>query len=93
MKNLDKRKRLAGKVFGVGINRIIFDNSRLDEIKEAITKQDIKDLHESGAIIVNPVLGRKTKEKRRTRRGFGKIKMKINPGKEKYVTLVRKLRE
>ena len=44
MKKLDRRKDLASRVLGVGKRRIIFDSSRLSEIKEAITKQDIKDL-------------------------------------------------
>ena len=50
MQNLDKRKFLASKVFGVGKGRICFDASRLAEIKEAITKQDIKELNKEISI-------------------------------------------
>jgi len=92
MKNLNKRKLLAAKVFNVGINRVVFDNTRLDEIKEAITKQDIKDLYNAGAISIKQISGRRVNEKRKTKRGPGKIKLKIKPGKQKYVFLVRKLR-
>jgi len=39
---LDKKKNLAKRVLNVGKERIIFVKERLSEIKEAITKQDIK---------------------------------------------------
>ena len=35
--NLESKKRLAAKALNVGAGRIKFDESRLDEIKEAIT--------------------------------------------------------
>lgn len=92
MQNLNKRKKLAARVFGVGIERICFDVSRLEEIKEAITKQDIKDLFSSGAITIKEIKGRKTNVKRKTKRGPGKIKRKIKPGKRQYIYHVRKLR-
>ncbi len=39
--NLSKKKLLAVKTLRVGKERITFSPSRLDEIKEAITKQYI----------------------------------------------------
>jgi len=93
MKKLDKRKELASKVLRVGKGRICFDSSRLAEIKEAITKQDIKDLYAEGIISIKPVSGRKKIKKRKTKRGFGKKKRRINNRKEGYVKLVRKLRD
>jgi large subunit ribosomal protein L19e len=92
MQNLDKRKKLASKVFGVGTGRICFDETRLAEIKEAITKQDIKDLYASGAISIKEISGRQAYVKRKTKRGPGKIKLKIRPGKRHYIHLTRKLR-
>ena len=92
MRNLDKRKALASKVLGVGKNKIVFDISRLAEIKEAITKQDIRDMYNDGIISIREKTGRRKKEKRTTRRGFGKIKKKIRNRKGNYVILVRKLR-
>ena len=50
MRKLDKRKAMASQVLGVGKKRIKFDTSSLGQIKEAITKQDIKDLHKEGII-------------------------------------------
>lgn len=86
------KRNLAAKALKVGKDRIVFVRARLEEIKEAITKQDIRDLAESGAIIVKPVKGRKTNVKRRNRRGVGKIKKKINKRKKEYVAITRKLR-
>lgn len=92
MQNLNKRKVLASKVLGVGIHKIVFDTTRLAEIKEAITKQDIRDFYNEGIITIKENKGRKSKEARNTRRGPGKIKFTIKPGKIEYVILVRKLR-
>ena len=92
MKNLNKRKTLAAKVLGVGEGRILFDTSRLEEIKEAITKQDIRDLYAEGLIMIKPAKGRGTHKKRTTRRGPGKIKMTVRTGKRDYIVLVRKFR-
>lgn len=92
MQNLDKRKFLASKVLGVGRHKILFDTTRLAEIKEAITKQDIRDFYAEGIIMIKENRGRKSKEARTTRRGPGKIKFTIKGGKNEYVILVRKLR-
>jgi len=92
MKKLNKRKELASKVLGVGKNKIIFDSSSLEEIKEAITKQDIRDLYQQGIIRIRYQLGRKQKEKRKTKKGPGKIRIRVKPGKRGYIISVRKLR-
>jgi large subunit ribosomal protein L19e len=89
---LDLKKNLASKSLNVGKKRIIFDNERIPEIKEAITKQDIKDLKESGAIRIREVSGRRKVVKRKTRKRAGKIKLKVNKRKQDYVKLTRKLR-
>ena len=56
---LAKKKELASKVLKVGKNRVVFVESSLPEIKEAITRQDILDLRKSGAIQIKEVSGRK----------------------------------
>lgn len=91
--NLTKKKELAAKTLKVGKNRIIFNQGSLAEIKEAITKQDIKTLFEEGIIRIKPVKGRRKIVRRTRRRGPGKIKKKINNRKQLYVKLVRKLRK
>jgi large subunit ribosomal protein L19e len=91
--NLSKKKELAVRTLKVGKERIVFVKARLDEIKEAITKQDIRDLNKDGAIIIREVVGRKTIVGRNRRRGPGKIKKKVNKRKKEYMALTRKLRK
>lgn len=90
--NLKNKKELAAKTLKVGKDRISFVKERSAEIKEAITKQDIRDLVTEGAIKVNPVKGRKTNTKRKNKRGTGKVKVKVNKRKQEYVIITRKLR-
>jgi len=91
--NLAKKKELAAKVLNVGKNRIAFADGRLPEIKEAISRMDILDLHKSGAILIKEVSGRKKIVKRKNRRRTGKIKKKVNTRKSEYVIITRKLRK
>lgn len=48
--NLRNKKLLAAKVLKVGVNKVIFDEERLSDIKEAITKKDMKGLIIGGAV-------------------------------------------
>ncbi len=89
--NLAKKKALAAKVLGVGKERVVFLNSGLNEIKEAITKQDIRDLKNHGLIIVKEIKGRK-KVRSGGRRGQGKVRIKVNRRKKEYLATTRKLR-
>ena len=47
---LDVQRRLAAQILKCGANRIKFDPERLEEIKESITKSDIRSLINKGAI-------------------------------------------
>ncbi|MEK6800300.1 MAG: 50S ribosomal protein L19e [Nanoarchaeota archaeon] len=89
---LEKKKALASRTLGIGKGRIMFNSERLSEIKEAITKQDIKDLRESGAIIIKEKKGRKKIINTRKRRRFGSVKKKPKKSKANYIILTRKLR-
>ena len=91
--NLRKKKLLAKRALNVGNARIIFLQSRLDEIKEAITKQDIKTLQKDGAIIIREIKGRRKIMKKKTKRGPGKRKKNVNTRKRDYIILTRKLRK
>ncbi|MBU0958708.1 MAG: hypothetical protein KKB31_02055 [Nanoarchaeota archaeon] len=91
--NLGKKKALAIKTLKVGKGRIIFQKERLAEIKEAITKQDIRDLKKEGAIVVIGIKGRKKNTKRANRRSYGKIRKKVNKSKKEYILTTRKLRK
>jgi large subunit ribosomal protein L19e len=90
---LNKKKALAAKVLKVGLRRVVFTRANLEEIKEAITRQDILDLYKNGAIKIKEVSGRKKIVKRKHRRRIGKIKKKVKTRKQDYVKSTRKLRK
>ena len=54
---LKVQKRIAGKLLKAGINRVWFDQNRLEEIKEAITRADINHLIRDKAIQAKPEKG------------------------------------
>lgn len=89
--NLSKKKSLAARTLGVGVARIKFNSNSLNEIKEAITKQDIRDLVANKAIFVSEITGRKAIKPRKRKRA-GSIRMRPNNRKRDYMILTRKLR-
>jgi len=89
---LDKKKNLAAKVLNVGRGRIVFVEPRLEEIKEAITKEDIRGLKKDGAIMVKEIRGKKGKPKRKAKRSMGNVRKKAKNTKREYMTMVRKQR-
>lgn len=89
---LEKKKMLVARTFSVGKGRIVFNKNNLPQIKEAITKQDIKDLVRSGAIIIKEKKGRRVNERTHKRRRAGSIKKKVKHSKREYIILARKLR-
>ncbi|MEM4259482.1 MAG: 50S ribosomal protein L19e [Candidatus Pacearchaeota archaeon] len=89
---LEKKKEFVAKVLGVGKGRILFNKNRLSEIKEAMTRQDIKDLFNSNAILIREIKGRKKIKRRKTRRRRGSIRQPVQNKKKKYIILARKLR-
>ncbi|MFC1710659.1 50S ribosomal protein L19e [Nanoarchaeota archaeon] len=90
--NLRQKKELAARTLKVGKSRVVFVKSRLEEIKEAITKQDIRDLKREGAIIIKEIKGRSKNLKKRAKRSTGNIRKKVNVRKKNYVIMTRKLR-
>jgi large subunit ribosomal protein L19e len=91
--NLRKKKALTARTFGVGLARVEFVEARLEEIKEAITKQDIRDLQKDGAIIIKNIKGRKRNKNKVKNRSKGNVRKRVNKRKKEYVTLTRKLRK
>jgi large subunit ribosomal protein L19e len=51
---LNVQRRIAAQILKCGKNRVGFDPSRLDEIKEAITKIDMRGLINNGAVYARP---------------------------------------
>ena len=91
--NLEKKKNLSAKALKVGKKRIVFVEPRMAEIKEVLTRQDIKDLHKEGAILIKNKKGRKKNVKKKKSKSVGNIRKKPNKRKREYMFLVRKLRK
>ena len=90
--NLQKKRSLASRTLGVGKDRILFNLKRLNDISQAITKQDIRDLFSQGAIMVREIKGRTAVLTRSPRRRAGSVRKKIKNSKSSYVIITRKLR-
>jgi large subunit ribosomal protein L19e len=97
---LTVQKRLAASLFKCSQSRVWFDEDRLSDIKEAITKQDVKGLVNEGAIRLKPVQatsrGRarkiKTQKSKGLQKGSGSKKGGQNaraPKKEQWMAKVR----
>ena len=82
--NVKNQKRIAAQILKCGVNRVWFDDTRLDEIKEAITKSDLRRLVGDKAIKAKPLKNtsrfaarKRLKQKRKGRQqGQGKRKGK-----------------
>lgn len=55
--NLKAKKRLAARVTGVGIHRIRFDTDHLDDIADAITRENIRSLITANTIRIKSFTG------------------------------------
>jgi len=73
---LDFQKRIAADILKCGVNRVKFDAERLDEIMEAITREDIRRLIKDGVIYKEQKKGisRARVRERKKKRGPGSRK-------------------
>ncbi len=55
--NLKTQHRIIASLFGVGKKRVWIDPEKGSEVKEAITKRDIKGLVKKGIIVIKPSRG------------------------------------
>lgn len=101
--NLKNKKRIAARLLKSGEKRVWFNPDKLSEIKEAITKDDIRNLIRDGTIRIKQKRGisrfrfrKKLIQKRKGRRqGPGTRKGKATsrlPRKREWIIKVRKLR-
>ena len=100
--NLKAKKRLAARVTGVGIHRIRFDTDHLDDIADAITRENIRSLITANTIKIKSFTGtskgrahekKAQKNKRGTTQGSKQGRKGARVGKkEVYVAKVRALR-
>ena len=100
MVELKTQKRIAAEVLKCSKKRVVFDSDRLTDIKEAITKGDIKSLIKEGVIkrvpikSISKVRARKihTQKVKGRKKGVGKRKGRINartPKKRRWINSIR----
>ena len=103
MPDLSLQKRLAAEILGVGESRIWIDPNRIEDVADAITREEIRGLIKDGVIQVKPVHGnsrerwrkRHLQRKKGRRRGYGKRKGKKTARKDKkeeWMNRIRKIR-
>ncbi len=103
MSDLRFQRRLAAQILNCGENRIWINPEALEDVSSASTKEDIRELIESGAIKRKPVKGisrarinaRKAQRKKGRRRGHGRRKGKKTarmPKKELWMIRIRAIR-
>lgn len=93
---LTTQRRIASKILKCGENRVRFNNEKIEEIEEAITRQDIKLLIKKGVIykIQKKGISRARVEKKKRGPGSRKgAKNSIISRKEKWIKKVRAQRE
>ncbi|MBL7018317.1 MAG: 50S ribosomal protein L19e [Nitrosopumilus sp.] len=100
--NLKAKKRLAARVTGVGVHRIKFDTDHLDDIADAITRENIRSLITANTIKIKSFTGtskgrahekKAQKNKRGTTQGSKQGRKGARVGKKTvYVAKVRSLR-
>ena len=97
---LNTQKKIAASVLGCSKNRVVLDVERLEEIKEAITKTDIRSLIKDGAIKEKPIKGTsksrarkiKTQKRKGQKAGSGSRKGKATARKPKKEAWMSKIR-
>lgn len=100
--NLKAKKRLAARVTGVGVHRIKLDPDHLDDVADAITRDNIRSLITANTIKISSFTGtsrgrahtkKAQKNKRGTTQGSKQGRKGARVGKkEVYVAKVRSLR-
>ena len=104
MTDLKSQRRMASEIMDVGENRVRIDPEFTEKIEEAITRNDIRNLIESGIIEKKDKKGtskgrsrvKKKQKKKGRRKGQGKRKGKKTArkeDKEKWMEQVRAIRK
>jgi len=100
--NLKAKKRLVSRITGVGVHRVKFDSDHLDDVADAITRENIRSLITANTIKIKPIVGtskgrahtkKAQKNKRGTKQGSKQGRKGARVGKKEiYVAKVRSLR-
>ncbi|MEM0272021.1 MAG: 50S ribosomal protein L19e [Thermoprotei archaeon] len=78
MSDVSTQKKLAAKILGVGVSRIYVSPEHLEDVSQAITKDDVRSLIRAGLIDIRPT-STPTKGRKRL------VKIKKSRGKRKAV--------
>ena len=100
--NLRAKKRLVSRVMGVGLHRVRFDPDHLDDVADAITRQNIRSLVTANTITIKSITGtskgrahakKAQRNKRGTTQGSKQGRKGARVGKKQvYVAKIRSLR-
>ena len=55
--NLKAKKRLVSRMVGVGVSRVWFDSQHLEDIADAITRENIRSLMTANTILIKSIKG------------------------------------
>ncbi|MGA1822109.1 MAG: 50S ribosomal protein L19e [Thermoplasmatota archaeon] len=92
--DLSNQKRMASQVMKCGIHRVYFNPNNIDEISEAVTRQDIRKLVDEGIIRAKQKKGISSgrKKKMASQKAVGKRKGHGSRKGSKYARFPRKRR-
>ena len=85
---LTSQRRISAKILKVGQNRIHFDQEKLTEIKEAITRSDIRSLINEKTIKAKPTKSISRVRARKIKKQKSKVRRK-GPGSRKLTKIAR----
>ena len=100
--NLKTKRQLVSRILGVGLDRVKFDPEHLDDVADAITRDNIRSLITANVIEIKPIRGtskgrsyfkKLQRKKRGTKQGSKKGSRGARKGrKEIYVRKIKALR-
>ncbi|NHI04417.1 hypothetical protein DYY67_1907 [Candidatus Nitrosotalea sp. TS] len=100
--NLKTKRQLVSRILGVGLDRVKFDPTYLDDVADAITRDNIRSLITANVIEIKPIKGtskgrahfkKAQRKKRGTKHGSRKGSRGARVGKkEVYVKRIRAMR-
>ncbi len=102
--DLSTKRRMAASIMKVGRGRVWFDPDELEDIEEAVTRDDIRGLIHDRVIQPKPIIGtsrgranfRQAQKAKGRRRGHGKRKGAMGarlPKKRRWISTIRPIRK
>ena len=100
--NLKTKRQLVSRILGVGLDRVKFDPEHLDDVADAITRDNIRSLITANVIEIKPIKGtskgrsyfkKLQRRKRGTKQGSKKGRTGARTGKKQvYVRKIKAMR-